>query len=319
MPRRFALAAIAACASFAVASARADTTAIRYVGEPAAAGLGVTIVDSRAPEVCAAASLAGARCLAASDFLGPHERLAAFADIAWVLGSAGLRGDERVLVVGDDARARDFVAGVLYLMGQTDVAVLARHIDAAHEARGPGHTRAATRTSIWQAPARTGAVVFKSDLRRLLAAHPAPVLLDGRDDDAYWGQTGAGSRGGHLPGADSLPAEQLRVSVARGEAVGPRAGNPIVYARHAVDGIAFLTLLAAGTGTRAQVYPGGWAEWSADGTLPVDQATYLPAIRQERGTGPAAKAVALAAATGLLAGLMLAAFGFWILRRRKAA
>lgn len=316
MTRRFALAAIAVSASVAAWSVRADAPALRYVGDPAA-DKSVAVVDSRAPEVCAAASLAGARCLAATDVLGPHERLAAFADIAWVLGSAGLEGSESVLVIGDDPRARDFVAGILYLMGQAHVAVLTRSIDGARDTLGPGRPRAVTRTAVWQAPARAGAVVVKTELRSLLEDRSPPVLLDGRDEGAYWGQTGIGGRGGHLPGADSLPAERLRAGVARGDAVGPRHGNTIVYARHAVDGIAFLTLIVAGTGVPARVYPGGWAEWSADGTLAVDQATYLPPVGQERRDDPAPRAAAAAAVAGLFGGLVVATFGFWILRRRK--
>src|SRR3569832_2381306 len=49
-----------------------------------------TAVDARPLAACLHRSVANARCLPASDFLGPHGRLAAFTDIYWLLGTAGI-------------------------------------------------------------------------------------------------------------------------------------------------------------------------------------------------------------------------------------
>ncbi|MBL4690582.1 MAG: hypothetical protein JKY68_03845, partial [Rhodospirillales bacterium] len=86
--------------------ARADVPALRYVTDAQAVPGGAVIIDSRPAAACESRSLSGARCLPAADFLGPHNRLAGFADIAWVLGSAGLTGAESVLVAGDDPLKR---------------------------------------------------------------------------------------------------------------------------------------------------------------------------------------------------------------------
>jgi 3-mercaptopyruvate sulfurtransferase SseA len=257
------------------AQARADGLPLRYVNDPAAAGGGALILDTRPTPVCAKQSLAGARCLSAADFLGPHGRLADFAAIAWVLGSAGLSGAQSVLVVGGDPRKRDFVAGLLYLMGQTKVFILTRRLKAAGLPFAPGEERDQVRRVVWQAPARTAALVLGNELRALLASRPEPVVLDGRSEKAYWGETVNAARGGHIAGADLFPAARLRADVARGSALGPRTENAIVYARNAVDGIAYMTLIMAGTGTHVRVYPGGWAEWAANG-WPADAVTYPP-------------------------------------------
>lgn len=253
--------------------ARAETVALRYVNDPAAAGSSAAIIDTRPTPLCAKQSLAGARCLSAADFLGPHDRLADFAAIAWVLGSAGLNGSQSVLVVGGDPLRRDFVAGLLYLMGQAKVFILTRRLKAAGLPFAPGEERDPVRRVVWQAPARTDALVFSNELRALLASRPGPVVLDGRSENAYWGETVNAARGGHIAGADLLPAAGLRAGVARGRALGPQTEGAIVYARNAVDGIAYMTLVIAGTGTPVRVYPGGWAEWAADGG-PADAVTY---------------------------------------------
>ncbi|MCW8835694.1 MAG: rhodanese-like domain-containing protein [Rhodospirillales bacterium] len=296
--------------------AHAKTQPLTYVSSIEAAGNGAIVIDARSGSTCAEQSLTDARCLPSSDFLGPHGRLASSADIAWVLGSAGLSGAETVLVIGDNPTERDFVAGLLYLFGQSRVSVLARGIGTIDAPRGPGQTRANIRTAVWQAPVRSTAFVFKNELRELLTTTPAPLLLDGRAENAYWGNTVDGVRSGHLPGADHLPASILRSDVARGAALGPVGRTAIVYASHAIDGIAFMTLVIAGTGTPVRVYPGGWAEWAADGTLPIDAASYpstslaKPSITHTLDTSPLltiAAAVGLGAILGVVAMIMIGA------------
>lgn len=319
MPLRFATAFAMILA--AAGPVRAEVPALRYVTGATAMDKDTLVLDVRPAAVCQKQSPPGARCLPGEDFLGPNGRLAGFANIAWVLGTAGLTGAESVLVVGDDPQKRDFVAGILYLMGQARVSVLTRRLKPTGSSFGPGRPRAMSRTAVWQAPARASAVVFKGELRDLLASRSAPALLDGRDEKAYWGETVDAARGGHLPGADHFPAVRLRAEVGRGEALAPKPENPIAYARNAVDGIAFMTLIIAGTGVPARVYPGGWAEWASDGRLPADAETFPMPARTPAAVPVASPIswayVTAAGAAGVFMGVVVALIGFRAFRPAK--
>ena len=257
---------------------RADINKLKYISEIASKTSHSIVLDTRPLNKCETESLVGARCLPATDFLGPHIRLAGFADIAWVLGSSGLTGKESVLVVGRDPTKRDFVAGLIYLMGQAHVTVLTKALNLVKAPKEQGQERATIRTAIWQVMPRNKSIIFKHELNYLLTNSSNQVLLDGRPEKSYWGQTVNAIRGGHLPGADHLPARRLRSDIIRGQALGPSVKGAIVYAQHAVDSIAFMTLIIAGTGTPVRVYTGGWAEWAADGGLPVDAESF-PTIK----------------------------------------
>lgn len=286
----------------------------------------VAIVDTRSLGDCRTRSLEGARCLPSSDFLGPHHRLPDARNLLWLLGTAGLAGDERVLVVGQDVAARDFVAGLLHVAGQRSVLVLTEPVGRALAAGAPagaGRERSTIREAVFESPMRDGLLVLRDEL---VAMRPRPVLLDGRTDREYWGETARASRTGHLPGAVSLPAVQLRSALdpaaARPVLPGPSDAPPVAYAHDAYEGLAYLTLLVAGHGVRARLYAEGWAEWAADGALPADAAGF-----PERATAVAARdPVPAPAGTRSLAMLAAAlafalsafAFGWWAARRRPA-
>jgi thiosulfate/3-mercaptopyruvate sulfurtransferase len=254
--------------------AQSENSTLQYISEIIFRNNQYLILDTRPIEKCKTQSLIGAHCLPAGDFLGPHGRLASFADIAWILGSAGLTGQESVLVVGKDPIKRDFVAGLIHIMGQARVTVLSKSLNLVKGSKGSGEERADTRTAIWQAIARDRTIVFKQEIRNLLKSFPRQIFIDGRPEESYWGETITASRGGHIPGADHLPAQQLRTNVIKGRALGPAVKNSIVYAQNSVDSIAFMTLVIAGTGTPVRVYTGGWAEWAADGSLPADAESF---------------------------------------------
>lgn len=115
------------------------------------------VIDSRPLKNCLHASLPGARCLPAADFLDSQGRLPGERDLLWLFGTAGLTGEENVLVVGDSAGSRDFVAGLLYLAGQRRVHVLAAPIGsliAKRQDAMPGQERGITRTAVFIAPMR---------------------------------------------------------------------------------------------------------------------------------------------------------------------
>ena len=285
---------------------------------------GAVTVDTRALEACATKSIAGARCLPAAAFLGPHRRLADFREILWLLGAAGLDGGEHVLVAGDAPGARDFVAGVLYLAGHKRLSILSRSLSQGAglpaTALGPGQERAMTREKVFQAPLRDHLIVLRGELAGLIG-DGAPGLLDGRSEKEYWGATVRGPRGGHVPGAQHLPAVALRAGLAAGNAHVPRLPGPISYGHDAVEGIAYFTLLTAGVGVATRVYIGGWAEWATHTALPADSVTYPD---RSPGKPAAATRAARAAhawpwlAAAALIGAAVTAGAFYLGRRRAS-
>ena len=155
-------------------------------------GAGDTVIDSRPLADCKRASLAGARCLPAEDFLGPQRRLPSERDILWLLGTAGLAGSETVLVIGEDATARDFVAGLLYLAGQKSVRILTGPMPRLGGSAGGGQERGMVRSAVWTAPMRDSLWVLGADIVRdkptlVDASGPKPIAADGVviADDAY--------------------------------------------------------------------------------------------------------------------------------------
>lgn len=318
MQRRFArLSAFCLLTWIAPVHAAAD---FEYVRSAAGRDPGTVVVDTRPVEACKLRSLAGAVCLPSADFLGPHRRLPGERDLLWLLGTAGLKGDETVLVVGQDPVARDFVAGLLYVSGQHRLRVLTEPVGRLLESgveSGPGRERNFAREQVFEAPMRDGRVVLRDELRAL---NPSPMLLDGRAEAEYWSETVRGARGGHLPGAVNLPGLALRATLST-PATRPvlPEGEPVAYGHDSYEGLAYLTLLTAGYGVPARLYLAGWAEWAADGALPVDAAAYpeqsivrpaeaLPVVKQDR----------MVMAGFLAMGLAAFAAGWWLKRRRTS-
>ena len=307
-----------------VAAASSDD--FSYVAEAAPLlQAGAAIVDARPVAVCRERSLKGARCLPPAEFLGPHRRLAAIPDILWVLGAAGLTGEETVLVVGDEPTARDFVAGLLHLAGQRRVAVLrvpvSQGLGLPPGSLAPGTTRGMVREKVFQAPVREDLWLLRRELAARLARGSSSMLLDGRTESEFWGETVRAARGGHLPGAESLPASTLRAALGRNEKIGPLPSEAVAYAHDVVEGIAFYTLLRAGLGVSVRLYPGGWAEWAADGGLSADAATYPDrATSQDVAAGkePSWRALASLYVLAVIAlGMFMAVGGFYLGRRGR--
>jgi thiosulfate/3-mercaptopyruvate sulfurtransferase len=303
---------------------RADALFEYVSGVDTASGDDLIVLDTRPLAACVERTLAGAHCLPAADLLGPHRRLPSFHDLLWVFGTVGLTGNETVLVVGERAGERDFVAGLLFLAGQARVRVLGEPLRAAAlEGRptAPGRQRGNTRRAVFQATLRDDLLVLTHELAAQLASAAPPPLLDGRGEAEYWGERVRGLRGGHLPGARHLAASAVRADLAAGRLpVLADAGEAVAYGHDAVESVAYLTLLRAGAGFDASVYLDGFAAWAATTDLPLDSLTLperpAPVAVPPPATAPAPWPAALA---GALAGALLVLIGYLLAARRRAA
>jgi len=309
--------ATAAMTTAPVASAAARTVEVIKTPDPRAA---YAVIDTRPHGRCERASFPGARCLNPTDVFGPHDRLANISGLLWALGSAGLAGSERVLVVGDRPADRDAIAGLLFIAGQSRIDVLSGKVRDALKNRkpAPGTPRSTTREVVFQAPMRSTHIVLRRELLGEIRSNEPPLILDGRSDAEYWGADIRASRGGHIPGAVHAP-------MAAGSTIAPIAPvpekRPIAYGNGPRDSLAYLVRLQA-AGIDARIYLEGWSGWASDGALPADAMTFAV------GTRPGATTVTLPAsraspsqeattgrlrvgAVAFLSGVIVTVAGFW--------
>jgi len=245
------------------------------------------IVDSRPLAICQQSSLAGAMCLPVEDILAPNGRLANWSGILWLLGSANLAGSEHVLVIGQQTKRRQFIAGLLLLAGQRRITVLEDPVSRLMEEGNKfqsGANRATTRTRVFTAPMRSELIVLQSELGNLITT--GAVLLDGRSEAEYYGAKIYAARGGHIPGAIHSPHRdwQHGSAAATGSTALYRSISPVTYAHDTFDSVIYLTKLHA-AGVNARVYLAGWVEWAVNGALPVDSVSYPPRSATTGDTG----------------------------------
>jgi thiosulfate/3-mercaptopyruvate sulfurtransferase len=144
-------------------------------------GAGETVIDTRPLADCQRASLPGARCLFPAELLGPQRELPGERDLLWLFGTLGLTGAETVLVAGDTASGRDFVAGLLYLSGQRTVRVLEQPLSAllsSHAEATPGEARALIRSTVFTAPMRDALWLVHPQELAVTAGESAIVAAD---------------------------------------------------------------------------------------------------------------------------------------------
>jgi len=315
-------AATPSTAAIPVIDCAAMTPPISTAGSAGSAGSAAAIIDTREAAQCESASLKTARCLPASDFLAAHNRLANISGLLWLLGTAGLTGREHVLVIGDQTRDKEFIAGLLYLAGQRKITVLATPVAKLAAARlAPGTLRSTTREKIFSAAMRSDRIVLRRDIVTLIREGRAPVILDGRSEAEYWGETIRASRGGHLPGAQLLAMTSLAIMAPHRMTPHRKKTSPggtpprapihiaagktaIAYGHDSYEGLIYLARLIA-RHVPAKLYSEGWAGWASDGALPADSVTYPDRAALKR---PAiARAVKPLAAFGGLGSLVLLA------------
>ena len=152
-------------------------------------------VDTRDIETCARASIDGALCMAPSQLLHPDGSPASFRGVNWLAGTLGLDPAAVAVVFGDDRTDNEFVAGMLFLLGQSRVVIWRddpRAMPASLE-RGAGRRRGILRSLYFASPVRDGYIALDDDARRFFGAgpvseadfpeHDAEASLYRRDDD----------------------------------------------------------------------------------------------------------------------------------------
>ncbi len=268
------------------ASVTANGRGIEYLSDTVTSSAFDRIIDTRSADLCREKTLAGARCLPPEKVLGPHRRMPNFSGLLWLLGTAGLGGDEHVLVIGDDKNRRDFIAGMLYISGQNRVSILDVPITgSARFQTGPGLLPSKIRERVYIAPMRSESVVLRSELNAVIMSDNPPVLLDGRSDEEYWGARVRAARGGHLPGAQHFSSTLVGSKNYKGISFPRKNGSPIAYGHDGYEGLAYLARLIAND-IDSQVYIEGWSGWASDGSLPIDSASY-PQHALEADSSPA--------------------------------
>jgi thiosulfate/3-mercaptopyruvate sulfurtransferase len=145
-------AALLAALAGPLPAAAAPSAALRFV-EQAQLDSAIRVIDVRALKTCEQASLPGARCLPAADLFAAEGRPIDFHTLRWLLGTIGLSGQERVLVVAAKPSDAAAVGALLVLAGQRAVAVLDRPVAIPAGAQG-GSDRAITREAVFTAPMR---------------------------------------------------------------------------------------------------------------------------------------------------------------------
>ncbi len=110
----------------------------------------------------------------------------------------------------------------------------------------------------------------------------AVTIVDARTSDFYGGAPGGFSRGGHLPGAVSIPftslvesetSDKLKDPAALAEifrAAGVKPGSQIVTYCHVGQQASFVYFVARMLGYNARMYDGSMNEWSQRTDLPLE-------------------------------------------------
>ena len=129
-------------------------------------------VDTRNIETCARASIGGALCMAPRELLHPDGSPASFRGINWLAGTFGLDSAATAVVFGDDRIDNDFVAGMLFLLGQSRVVIWRGdlHSMPVSVKHGTGRRRGILRSLYYASPVRDSYIALDDDARRFFGA-----------------------------------------------------------------------------------------------------------------------------------------------------
>lgn len=146
-------------------------------------------VDSRSADTCARGSVEGALCMEPSLFLHPDGTPASFRDINWLAGTFGLDPASTAVVFGGNEADSAFVAGMLFLLGQSRVVVWRGEVRALLDSRerSAGRLRGMLRSRFHTAPVRDGYIALDGDARAFFGSGAAVRLDYPRSfDEAGW-------------------------------------------------------------------------------------------------------------------------------------
>ena len=136
-------------------------------------------VDTRSADACAQGSVEGALCMEPPLFLHPDGTPASFRDINWLAGTFALEPASTAVVFGSGETDNAFVAGMLFLLGQSRVVIWRGEVRALLDSRkrGAGRLRGMLRSRFHTAPVRDGYIALDSDVRAFFGSG-AVVRLD---------------------------------------------------------------------------------------------------------------------------------------------
>ena len=144
-------------------------------------------VDTREVGTCASGSIEGALCMAPAELLHPRGSPASFRGINWLAGTLGLDPAATAVVFGDDPTDREFVAGMLFLLGQPRVVIWRGGIRSIPDSmeRGAGRRRGMLRSLYFASPVRDGYIALDDDVRRFFGVGSvSETAFAERDTDA---------------------------------------------------------------------------------------------------------------------------------------
>lgn len=195
-------------------SATSDSSVVAALESP-------VFADTRNVDLCARDSIRGALCLPPSHLLHPDGTPASFRDLNWLAGAFGLDPAATVVVFGGDGSDTAFVAGMIFLLGQSRVVIWRgdhRTLLGAGE-QGAGRLQGMLRSRFYTAPMRDDLIALDEDVSRFFGAGNV-TRLDGPDaaEAAGWASDAHGGSGPLLyrrdDGARLVLAEDTREAVA---------------------------------------------------------------------------------------------------------
>ena len=145
--------------------------------------------DTRNVDLCVEGSIRGALCLPPSHFLHPDGTPASFRDVNWLAGAFGLDPAATVVVFGRNESDTAFVAGMVFLLGQSRVVIWQgddRTLLGSGE-RGAGRLQGILRSRFYTAAMRDEFIALDEDVSRFFGAGNV-IRLDGpeAEEEAGW-------------------------------------------------------------------------------------------------------------------------------------
>ena len=177
-------------------------------------------VDTRDVATCANGSVDGALCMVPGELLHPDGSPASFRGINWLAGTFGLDPAATAVVFGDDRTDAEFVAGMLFLLGQSRVVIWrgGTHSMLDSMEPGPGRRRGTLRSLYYARPVRDGYIALDGDVRRFLGSGAGFGSGSG---------FGVGSRFGSNPGPGSGPSSGSGSGFGSSPGSGPGSEAPL--------------------------------------------------------------------------------------------